>query len=104
MIHPDPLLTGSVNGPVKVAPAWTTISSPGCALFSAACRSPPAFTAIQRPVTAGIPTSTVTRGNSGSEADGLGLVVSGGVGFDGMADAVTVTFALADTFPAPALT
>jgi hypothetical protein len=39
-----PLFTGSTKLPVNVAPAWSTISSPGCAASSAAWRSPPAFT------------------------------------------------------------
>ncbi len=37
-------LTGSRNVPLNRAPAARTISSPGCAAFSAACKSSPALT------------------------------------------------------------
>ena len=40
----DVPLLGSVNGPVKDAPASTTIVSPGCAELIAACKLPPAAT------------------------------------------------------------
>src|SRR5581483_1027375 len=39
-----PFLTGRMKLPVKVAPGWSRIVSPGCAALSAACKSPPAFT------------------------------------------------------------
>src|SRR5438309_1604608 len=35
VIHPDPDLLGSVNGPVNVAPAWSVMTSPGWAELSA---------------------------------------------------------------------
>src|SRR5882757_4250721 len=42
----EPLFCGSVKLPVKTAPRASEIVSPGCALFSALCRSPPAATEI----------------------------------------------------------
>ena len=49
VIHPAPGLLGSTKGPVNFAPAASAMTSPGRALFSAACTSPPAGTAIVLP-------------------------------------------------------
>jgi hypothetical protein len=40
----DAPLFGSVKGPTKLAPASTTMVSPGCAALMAFCKSPPAAT------------------------------------------------------------
>src|SRR5436309_14968795 len=68
VLHPVPVLLGSVNGPVNVAPACSVITSPGCAALSAACRSPPAETVIVVPVGATSVVSRKTRGGSGATA------------------------------------
>src|SRR5947199_7761526 len=53
--------------PVKVAPAWISITSPGWAAWRAAWRSPPALTAMSLPRVGGeYVVSRKTRGNSGS--------------------------------------
>src|SRR3954469_6601685 len=41
-----PLFFGRTKLPVNVAPAWSRIVSPGSALLSAACRSPPELTVM----------------------------------------------------------
>src|SRR6202795_2190990 len=59
-------LAGTTNLPLKVAPACSWIVSPQCALFKAACRSPPALTGRTDPG-AGVSDralGTVTRGSS----------------------------------------
>src|SRR2546422_8825610 len=48
-IQPEPVLFGSVNGPVNVAPASRTMVSPGTALFIAVCKLSPAFTTMVLP-------------------------------------------------------
>src|SRR6266446_3364814 len=68
MTHPPPALGGSVNGPMKVAPASSEITSPGRALLSAAWRSPPARTAIVRPDGSTYVVSTSKCGGSGPGA------------------------------------
>ena len=50
MIRPPAGLFGSTKLPVNVAPLASAITSPGCAALSAACRSPPAGTAMVRSV------------------------------------------------------
>src|SRR5947209_20162038 len=53
--------------PVKVAPAWSSITSPGWEAWRAAWRSPPAFTGMSLPRVGGeYVVSRKTRGNSGS--------------------------------------
>src|SRR5437667_4984543 len=53
--------------PVKVAPAWISITSPGWEAWRAAWRSPPALTAMTLPRVGGeYVVSRKTRGNSGS--------------------------------------
>jgi hypothetical protein len=57
---------GTVNTPVKVAPACNSNVSPQAALFKADCRLPPALTLSTAPG-AGVSATalgTVTRGNS----------------------------------------
>ncbi len=46
MMNVLPLFFGRTKLPVNVAPAWRRMVSPGTALFSAACRSPPALTVM----------------------------------------------------------
>src|SRR4051812_19029772 len=46
MMNVLPLFLGSTKLPVNVAPACSRMVSPGKALFSAACRSPPALTVM----------------------------------------------------------
>src|ERR671934_1885143 len=46
VMYVDPLFTGKTKLPMNVAPACKRIVSPGCALFSAAWKSPPALTTI----------------------------------------------------------
>ena len=60
--QPTRSLAGKVKEPVKVAPASSTISSPGWAKMSAAWRSPPAATLIVCCVTCGNEMSTSARG------------------------------------------
>src|SRR5262245_65906690 len=40
----EPACTGRTKLPRNVAPAWSSITSPGCAASRTACRSPPAAT------------------------------------------------------------
>src|SRR2546427_9032724 len=68
VIHPDPGLSGSTNGPVNVAPASSVITSPGRALWSAARKLPPADTAIVCPEGATRVVSTNCSGLSGKIA------------------------------------
>src|ERR1700719_2357080 len=60
------VLAGTMNLPVKVAPACSWIVSPQCALFKADCRSPPALTVMTDPGVgvSDIALGTVTRGSS----------------------------------------
>src|ERR1700722_3914889 len=59
---------GKVNcPPVKVAPACNLIVSPQLALFSAPCRSPPAFTVVVEPG-AGVSARVVLRYARGNSA------------------------------------
>src|SRR5215472_1115817 len=62
----DPLFARSRKLPVNVAPAASVMLSPGWAASIAACRSPPAVTAIVRPGGGGGVTSTMARGSSGT--------------------------------------
>src|SRR5262245_15771639 len=63
-MYPLPGLFGSVNGPVKDAPAARVITSPGWAASIACCRSPPAATATVLPVAAGSVVSTYRCGSA----------------------------------------
>src|SRR5207247_9549969 len=75
MIHPVPLLVGSVNGPENVAPAGRVMTSPPTAAFRAAWRSPPAGTASVRPGggTDVVPRMTHDRPGGTATATGLRL-------------------------------
>src|SRR5262249_61963632 len=69
----DPLFARSRKLPVNVAPAASVMLSPGWAASIAACRSPPAVTAIVRPGGGGGGTSTMARGRPGPGwADAMG--------------------------------
>src|SRR3954469_18157526 len=94
-IQPAPVLAGRVKLPLNVAPAWSTISSPGWALLIAVWRSPPPLRLSVRPVSAGYRVSRYTRGNSDtSGALGTGC---------GRGGAVSVT-ATVSAFPPVAAT
>src|SRR5689334_19401705 len=56
-----PPFARSLNGPVKVAPAWRTIVSPGLAASIAACRLPPAPTVIVAALPARASSTTAPR-------------------------------------------
>src|SRR6267143_844838 len=66
-IQTVPGFLGRMKLPVKVAPAWSSITSPGWEAWRAAWRSPPAFTRMSLPRVGGeYVVSRKTRGNSGS--------------------------------------
>jgi hypothetical protein len=65
-IHPDPAFLGRVKFPGKTAPDASAMTSPGCADFNAACKSPPAVTGIVRPADGVYEVSRKTRGGAGS--------------------------------------
>src|SRR6266545_5602326 len=69
-IHPFPAFFGRVKFPANTAPGSSVITSPGCAAFSAACKSPPAATAIVRPDGAVYEVSRNTRGGAGGTGAG----------------------------------
>jgi hypothetical protein len=83
--QPSQLFTGSTKFPVNVAPSASSTVSPQVALFKAPWKSPPAGTAIVKPVWRGIDVSMYARGSSGMwagsvcEGDG-GPVGAGGDG------------------------
>jgi len=49
VIHAEPDLFGRLKFPRKMALGCSAMTSPGCAAFSAVCKSPPAPTAMVRP-------------------------------------------------------
>src|SRR5258705_2931044 len=78
VIQPTPALLGSVNGPRKVAPACSVITSPGCAALSAAWKSPPAGTVMVWPDGGTSVVSRNARGSSRGCASELATIAVGG--------------------------
>ena len=68
VIQPSPSFLGSVKLPTNVAPGAMETTSPGCALFKAACRSAPAPTWMVRPVGATNDVSTNVVGKAGASS------------------------------------
>src|SRR5688500_2861975 len=69
VIQPEPVFLGSVNVPVYVAPAASSMTSPGEAELSAFGKFPPAETLIVDPVGATRSVASRTAGGAGAAND-----------------------------------